>query len=120
VSKGISWRQHWMLKHLDRLNSPYPVAWRVLDFGPGHEDSFDDPDVAWNLEQSQRRSLRNLEDRGLVRLERCSFSPGEGAGEWEYRIGYHMPGQDRIMTGVVLTKEGRRVARQQRRRSRSL
>jgi hypothetical protein len=115
-----------MLRQLDRReeSGEYPVAWRNLDYGPvlALEQDPGNPAAEWNVEQAQRRSLRNLEQRGLVRLGQYSFAPEVVAEtlsphlEWTYHDpDRHVPGESRYMTGVELTDEGRRVARQRRR-----
>jgi hypothetical protein len=93
----------------------------------------------WNIEQATRRALRNLEKRGLVELGPYAFmqeadikivnispelleSPElreilvapqmqTAVLEWYcIDIDNHIPGQSRIMTGVLLTDKGRRLA----------
>ena len=83
MSRGISWRQHAMLKsiahhtkqtRLVRVGDEFirepceePVAWRSIDRGPGGEGpDYFTPRAAWNREQVTRRALRSLERRGLV------------------------------------------------------
>ena len=74
--------------------------------------------VQWNREQALRRSLRNLEMRGLVELGPFVFYPWAERREiirryieWWYRDpDNHTPGQLRMMTGALLTDAGRRVA----------
>jgi hypothetical protein len=132
MSKGISWRQRLMLHKLLNLETrfapksepkpkPEPVAWRDIDYGPtsaeGEGDYFSARNK-WNIEQAQRRALRNLEQRGLVVLGRYVFQPEpviEGFGwaniAWTYvRQEHHVPGESRIMTGVLLTEAGRQIA----------
>jgi hypothetical protein len=154
MSKGISWRQRgmlkqllqreneqkkewerdepWRAKHWKQPNLPWiarPVAWRELDFGPMKNDEvLNTSKGQWNIEQSTRRALRNLEQRGLIELGQYSFMPDASEPErreipalrkyfyishieWSYRHpDEHVPGQSRWMTGVLLTDEGRRLA----------
>jgi hypothetical protein len=107
-----------MLEQLDRLNSPDPVAWRQLDYGPSrHEEDIDyEPSVHWNKEQAQRRALRNLEARGLITQEQMSFAYIDN--RWVETPSCATPSIPRFMLGVMLTDEGRRVARQRPRRRR--
>jgi hypothetical protein len=55
---------------------PEPVAWKELDYGPTHYEGTDDfytARVQWNIEQAQRRVLRNLEARGWWTLAHSVF-----------------------------------------------
>jgi hypothetical protein len=128
MSRGISWRQRWLLQsalRAERQQSEYrkgdPIAWRDLDYGPGGElrDDYYGARHQWNIEQAKRRALRNLERRGLVELGAYSFSfmPAAAMVGSSLNILWicqgpddHVPGQSRIMTGVLLTDEGRRLA----------
>jgi hypothetical protein len=138
MSRGISWRQRGMLTQLLRLERErtprgsrerWPVAWRELDYGPtgtglretddpdGYDAILAHPRHQWNIEQATRRALRSLERRGLIELFQCSFAAYADTGPHNPKIVYrpidpdeHTPGQDRYMTGVRLTSEGRRVA----------
>ena len=135
MSRGISWRQRFMLGQLLRMEEAdkegmgrvlkrvRPVAWMKLDYGPTRHNTDDEnaPRHHWNKEQAMRRALRNLEQRGLVKLGRYVFLPyaehwrGALSPEiaWLYQhSNEHIPGQSRFMTGVLLTDEGRRVARE--------
>jgi hypothetical protein len=86
----------------------------------GASGAWCDASVQWNIEQAQRRALRNLQQRGLVELGRYVFLPepiltalGTTSIVWRYRPpGDHVPGQSRIMTGVLLTDAGRDAAKQ--------
>jgi hypothetical protein len=134
MSKGLSWRQRSILKQLlqfEKDRGPDPIAWRELDYGLPVNDSHektDTPKGQWNIEQAMRRSLRSLKQRGLVDLGRYAFDQAVGdvrrVDNHELRASYltadiewhavnpdqHIPGQSHIMTGVLLTDEGRRVA----------
>jgi hypothetical protein len=106
-----------MLTQLLRLEKkrPGPVAWRDLDYGPTsseEDDDYYDPRCQWNIEQVTRRALRSLERRGLVDLGQYSFPPKQVGGIRRGANGpaNHLPGQDRFMTGVLLTGTGRRAA----------
>jgi hypothetical protein len=126
MSKGLSWRQRHMLSRIAREATHWskeernrPVAWRAIDYGPTNSES--DPDfpasarIQWNLEQATRRSLRSLERRGLVKLGRHCFQPYADIGAmsspqivWAYvRRRHRVPGETRMMTGVLLTDAGR-------------
>ena len=121
MSKGLSWRQRYMLSSIARrakkLEEGDPVAWCDIDYGPTSsesDDDFDSPRVQWNIEQSTRRSLRSMERRGLVELERYCFFPeptwnGMTTGiVWHYtHPDDYVPGDMRMMTGVLLTDAGR-------------
>jgi hypothetical protein len=126
MSKGLSWRQHSILKSIARLlerdnkgDRSIPIPWRIVDYGPTNEDDYFSPRVQWNLEQSIRRSLRSLEHRGLVELGRYCFRPFAEMSEgllgslhqaeivWTHiHPDEHVPGEGRIMTGVILTDAG--------------
>jgi hypothetical protein len=117
VSKGISWRQVWMLRSIAEANRSDVVAWMDIDCGPtsaeGSPDYFS-PRVQWNHEQSVRRALRSLERRGLVELGRYVFNVSADIVGGYPRIMHdaaqpeaHVPGQSRIMTGARLTDAGR-------------
>ena len=72
----------------------------------------------WNTEQAKRRSLRSLEQRGLVELGRYSFYQYHAEGPMEILWSYthpknHVPGETRIMTGVVLTLAGMNAVAQE-------
>lgn len=121
MSKGLSWRQRSMLKQLAQVeanSSPIggpPTPWRMLDYGPSHayNEANGTPDqvrASWNIEQAQRRALRNLEARGLVTLGRYAFYITER--EWVcVDPDTHVPGETRIMTGVLLTDAGREIVK---------
>jgi hypothetical protein len=132
VSRGLSWRQRLMLVSIareaerwSRKDRDKPVAWRAVDYGPTSAE--DEPDystsarIQWNLEQATRRSLRSLERRGLVKLGRYCFWPhaesggmGQASIFWSYvHPEKYVPGEMRIMTGVVLTAGGRDVVAQE-------
>ena len=116
MSKGLSWRQHYVLASIarrERSEKGKPVAWRDIDYGPTSPDS-----DLWNTEQSLRRSLRSMERRGLVELNRYCFWPvadmpvGHMSPNifWVYQDpDDYVPGEMRMMTGVVLTEAGRAV-----------
>jgi hypothetical protein len=124
-----------------------PVPWCELDYGvikhrkpvlawgsPGvtHDELMADAKrQGWNIEQSTRRSLRSLEQRGLVELRRGSFRPyaietrRNFAGHKVLKDGSfvywhhspsstHVTGQDHLMTGVTLTGAGRNIVRKLR------
>ena len=131
MSKGLSWQQRDLLRTLiqreneqsaDQHNVGDPIAWRELDYeaaGHHHEDSFYNPSVKWNIEQSTRRALRSLEKRGLVELGRWVFElypePHDPLWGTRYFWNYvdsddHVPGESRIMTGVKSTALGREFA----------
>jgi hypothetical protein len=136
MSKGISWRQIYMLEQLLALEqneedyNGEPIAWRMLKYGWTNSDyrnyvREDQAKIAWNVEQAQRRSLRNLEQRGLVTTGHYVFmpyaesyiihAPDGHMAEAEIRWYYvhprdHLPGESRRMTGVQLTDAGRQVA----------
>jgi hypothetical protein len=114
LSKGISSRQRHMLMQLDRLNSPDPVAWRNIDYGPVRGDLRDQADRE-SRDQAQQRALRSLERRGLIRQEQLCYAYVDN--EW-VEIPPDYTGLPRFMLGVELTDEGRRVARQLRQRRR--
>jgi hypothetical protein len=130
MSRGISLRQRIMLRQLLQREEAdkvvEPVAWLELDYGSSKRlTDWQNKRQVWNIEQAARRSLRNLEQRGLVKLRRCVFMPYADvkrgfAGLQPYLIwaythpNQHIPGQTRIMTGVLLTDRGRRVARDAR------
>ena len=114
LSKGISWRQRFMLMQLDRLNSPDPVAWRRIDYGPVRDDLRDQA-VRESKDQAQQRALRSLEKRGLIRHEQLCYAYVDN--EW-VEIPPDYTGLPRFMLGVELTDEGRRMARQLRQRRR--
>jgi hypothetical protein len=102
-----------MLEQLDRLNSPDPVAWRALDYPV--EGDLRDITVRLTRDQAQQRALRSLEKRGLIRQETMSFA--FVANKWVETPDDYTPGSvSRFMLGVELTDEGRRLARQRRRR----
>jgi hypothetical protein len=122
MSRGLSWRQHWLLKSIARReerNKGEPVAWCDIDYGPTSSDS--DPDffsrrVQWNTEQSLRRSLRSMERRGLVELDRYCFAPEPTWNGMTTQIVWncihlddYVPGEMRLMTGALLTDAGRAV-----------
>jgi hypothetical protein len=127
MGKGISWRQQVMLNSIleqERRFSregegPEPIAWRDIDDGPRFDDIDIDARVAWNREQTLRRSLRSLERRGLVALGRYVFFPepiitafGNTSIVWTATYpDNHVPGDTRIMTGARLTDAGRAHAR---------
>ena len=137
MSKGLSWRQHSMLRSIarrleaerkqhERMNAALgkhgrrskdwrarPVAWKAVDYGPTSEEDFDTPRVQWNVEQATRRALRSLERRGLVELGRYCFRPFVEGGAFSPQIVWsyvdpddHVPGDSRVMTGVLLTEAG--------------
>ena len=129
MSRGLSWRQKYMLRDIaercrQRNNmrsgdGPWPVAWLSIDYGDTHTEEYDcfTARGRWNLEQATRRALRSLERRGLVFLDRYVFRPepiitnGNGWGSPEIVWNYvdpddHIPGESRIMTGVMLTDAG--------------
>jgi hypothetical protein len=122
MSKGLSWRQRYMLTDIARNvklagegRRNEPVAWRAIDYGPTSHEDYDTARVQWNIEQATRRSLRSLERRGLVELGRCCFLPvadmiGRQLSPQIYWSHVHpddyVPGEMRTMTGVVLTKAG--------------
>jgi hypothetical protein len=135
MSKGLSWRQCYMLEQLLALEQKEdykgePIAWRMLKYGWTNADyrayvREDQAKQAWNVEQAQRRSLRNLEQRGLVRQGHYVFMPYaesytvhttdghmvEAEIIWYYvHPRDHLSGQSRMMTGVQLTKSGREYA----------
>jgi hypothetical protein len=124
MSKGLSWRQRLMLHQLLRLErkarAREPVAWRELDYGPTrHEGTgeFYEKRTQWNIEQAQRRALRGLERRGLVELGQYSFVEETTMSGFFLRTSWfaqhpdrHVPGQNRYMTGVLLTEAGRQLA----------
>jgi hypothetical protein len=124
MSKGISIGQRQILQKLLRHEQGVPVAWCDLDYGSTDPERFFTPEGQHSMAQSTRRALRNLEMRGLVTLARYSFHPWADISQNEFRramqqvdMGWsyrhpseHVPGQSRIMTGVLLTEEGRRVA----------
>ena len=121
MSRGISWRQRRMLVSILRgsTDARPVVAWRDIDSGPGYEfdPDFDSRRVQWNIEQATRRALRSLEKRGLVELGRYVFEYLPPAGFHSTDHGWftidpddHVPGQTRIMTGVMLTDAGRAAA----------
>jgi hypothetical protein len=103
-----------MLVQLDRLNSPDPVAWRNIDYGPVRGDLRDE-EVRLSRDQAQQRALRSLEKRSLIRQEQLCYAYIEN--EWVERP-FDYTGLSRFMLGVELTDEGRRVARQLRQRRR--
>jgi hypothetical protein len=136
MSKGVSWRQRLILQSLLRREEAdkkeyghaEPVAWKDLDYGPWHEGSYkhgDEPRQEWNREQALRRALRSLEKRGLVDLGQYVFTPFpepyvtphphhflDARIKWmAMNPDQHIPGKMRIMTGVLLTEEGRRIAK---------
>lgn len=134
MSKGISWRQRYMLEkiacEIERAeDKDDPIAWRAIDYGATSSES--DPDfcssqrIQWNIEQSVRRALRSMERRGLVELGSYYFS---GDADWpKGRMGPeiiwscahpedYVPGQGRIMTGVLLTDAGRAMVTEMKRR----
>ena len=131
MSKGLSWRQREMLvsiaEQVNRAGNNHrrPVAWRAIYYGPHVMERLRDSDrpahmewiitqehtarVKWNTEQAKRCSLRSLEKRGLVELGRYSFRPNANSSQifWDYTHPKdHVPGETRIMTGVVLTLAG--------------
>jgi hypothetical protein len=117
-TKGLSWQQRLLLiRLLQKEKHDWPVAWReVNSHGWQHVSSpdFDTARVQWNIEQTTRRALRCLQDRGLVRLGAHAFDPIQGNRgiEWCYiHPGKHVPGRSRWMTGAMLTEAGREVAR---------
>lgn len=115
MSRGISWRQQTMLKSLLRQEKDgRPVAWRDIDYGPGWElEDWFGQRVQWNIEQSKRRALRSLEQRGLVTLGRYVFAPDDN-GRWFYQDpANHVRGQTRIMIGALLTEAGREAAQRE-------
>jgi hypothetical protein len=101
-----------------------PVAWRAIDYGPStaSENASGTPDegrAAWNIEQALRRSLRTLEQRGLVTLGRYCFRPDADMPRgtmspsifWTYvHPDHHVIGESRFMTGVLLTEAGWAIA----------
>jgi hypothetical protein len=111
-------------------NKDMPIAWRMLKYGWTNSDyrdyvREDQPKIAWNVEQAQRSSLRNLEQRGLVTLGHYVFMPYAEAYTIHNPDGHmvdaeiiwyyvhprdHLPGESRRMTGVQLTKSGREYA----------
>jgi hypothetical protein len=132
MSKGLSWRQRGMLVSIayhvrlwGNRNLQIPVAWRAINYGPSGEwrRDFDlTARIMWNIEQAQRRSLRSLEQRGLVKLGRYSFNQYADRGGigpqifWSYtHPKNHVPGETRIMTGAVLTPAGWAVVEQEER-----
>jgi hypothetical protein len=103
-----------MLRQLDRRNSPDPVAWRNIDYGPV-SGNLRDQAVREQRDQAQQRALRSLERRGLITQEQLCYAYIDD--EWvEIPRDYTGAGLTRFMLGVVLTNEGRRVARRRRRR----
>jgi hypothetical protein len=101
-----------MLRQLDRLDAPDPVAWRALDY-PVEGDLWDIA-VRRVRDQAQQRALRSLERRGLIRQETMSFA--FIANKWVETPDVYTPGSvSRLMLGVELTDEGRRLVRQRRR-----
>ncbi len=135
MSRGISWRQHTMLRSIAHhtkqtrlvwvsrdppkcIQQPVlePVAWRSIDRGPGGEDREDyfTAHAEWNREQTVRRALRSLERRGLIKLGRYVFTaePISRLGtsiEWRCTDpDNHSPsgGLTRIMSGALLTEAG--------------
>jgi hypothetical protein len=105
-----------MLVQLYRLNSPDPVAWRNIDYGPVRGDLRDET-VRDSRDQAQQRALRSLEKRGLIRQEQLCYAYIDNDNEW-VEIPPDYKGLPRFMLGVELTDEGRRVARQLRQRRR--
>jgi hypothetical protein len=97
-----------------------PVAWRAVSYEAAAAFKLEDfvtppAQREWNIEQSQRRALKSLERRGLITLGSYYFSPyAEETGfmhqariYWSYtRPKDHVPGQSRIMTGIILTEAG--------------
>jgi hypothetical protein len=126
MSKGLSWRQRWMIDSIAREATRWgknernkPVAWRAIDYGPTDEEVYFTARGQWNIEQALRRSLRSLERRGLVELGRYCFRPDAdmyrgGSPEifWSYvHPDDYVPGEMRTMTGVTLTDAGWALAR---------
>lgn len=125
MSRGISWRQRWMLESIQRRQDKEqgkPVAWRHINYGPTSNEGKPDYFSArkqWNLEQAMRRALRSLEQRGLVELGRYVFQPyadvvGLGGPSiiWVCRPSDdHVPGESKIMTGAKITEAGREAIR---------
>jgi hypothetical protein len=126
MSRGISLGQRLILRQLlqKEEESPDPVPLLELEYGSSKRlTDWQNPRQVWNLEQAMRRALRNLEQRGLVKLGRYVFMPYPEIRRHPLlgRVPYllwacqepeqHIPGQSRILTGVLLTDIGRRVAR---------
>ena len=116
MTRGISWRQHWMLKSIGGHPEESVVAWRDIDQGhTGTQESAPDyfgARASWNREQTLRRALKSLERRGLVELGRYVFD-NDPRGIYNWTVtdpDRHVPGVSRIMTGASLTPAGRAVA----------
>jgi hypothetical protein len=125
MSKGLSWRQKWMLRSILHATRALPedlrwqpIAWKAIDYGPSKRKRAFNVGGERNLARAKRRALTSLERRGLVELGNYVFLPlADSVGflgpktEWCYcDPKHHIPGKSRIVTGVNLTTDGMKIA----------